>query len=118
MAIQVAERERLLLKEKAELVDIVLNYQHADNSRQQWNELCRTVVFEFNALSSTDETELVKLANSVCHITFDSYVDTKWDNTIVKFHCDNRSDAEQLYDAIEEWALDNNVYCSQSAIEH
>ena len=39
MAIQVAERERLLLKEKAELVDIVLNYQHTDNNGMNCVEL-------------------------------------------------------------------------------
>ena len=44
------ERENLRWKDTVELVDIVLNYQAADFIRKQHNELCRTVVFCFNAL--------------------------------------------------------------------
>ena len=112
------ERENLRWKDTEELVDIVLNYQAADFIRKQHNELCRTVVFCFNALTAEDVTELSILGYSVFHnITYSLYSDHYNENQIVKFHCDCRIDAERLYDKIGAWALDSDILVNTSSIE-
>jgi len=115
---ETSSNEQLQCKTKSELVAMVVEYQNAENIRKQWNEMCRTVEFQLNQLTSDDMRELEILAIPYCHSPLEAYIaDSECsDDTIVKGECDSRSKAEKLYQAIDDWASHNNVFYCQAAI--